>query len=501
MRSTSFALSLWWMLSALLAADDTDRPNLLFVFSDQQSSDMLGCYGNGQIVTPRIDACAAAGVRFRHCVSSCPVCTPYRGMLLSGQHPLHNGCLVNDVQLLPAGRTHLAEVLRDAGYQVGYVGKWHLHGGRRDRPVPPGPLRYGFDREFLTNNCAVAFGARDAFFWDDRGKRVPLGQWEPDGQTDQALAFLDRHAGSRPFALFVSWHPPHDWGGGYAAPQEDERLYDPVTIRLRPGCADTPQSRREYRGYMAMCTNLDGNFGRLLAKLDERGAAADTLVVYTSDHGDILRSHGIQDWHKSRPEHVSCRVPLILHWPGRLTARVSDTLVGTLDLMPTLLGLLGIEPPATYQGADLSAGILAGRDEDRPGVPLFFWGEGSDWRGVYTRRHTYAFEPPGATRGIEVLFDRDEDPHELRNMFASPDHRPVREHLHALTLELMACFGDDHVPWAELRRVIYVDPVAAKAPWSPTDAESGALVGRPIDRLAAAKGAADPPAATGQPPE
>jgi len=478
-------LVLWWGFGGAAVADGGWRPNLLFVFSDQQSSDMLGCYGNDQIITPRIDACAAAGVLFRHCVSSCPVCTPYRGMLLSGQHPLGNGCLVNDVQMLPAGRTHFAEVLRDAGYQVGYVGKWHLHGGRRDRPVPAGPLRYGFDTEFFTNNCSLAFSARDAFFWNDDGRRVPLGRWEPDGQTDQALAFIDRHAG-RPFALFVSWHPPHDWAGGYEAPANCAPRYDEVRIRLRPGCADTPRSRREYRGYMALCTNLDGNFGRLLDKLDELDLAADTLVVYTSDHGDILRSHGIQDWHKSRPEHVSARVPLILRWPGRLPSRASETLVGTLDLMPTLLGLLGISAPATCQGDDLSAGVLAGRDEPREeGVPLFFWGEGSDWRGVYTRRHTYAFEPPGGTRGINVLYDRRDDPDELENLFARPAHRGLRDQLHTLTLRWMARFGDEHVRWDELRRRIYVDPAAAAAAWAPTEAASAALRGRPIDLLAA----------------
>lgn len=486
MHRPPFAVVLWWALAApfSLAADAAaPLPNLLFVFSDQQSSDMLGCYGNDQIITPRIDECAAAGVLFRHCVSSCPVCTPYRGMLLSGQHPLRNGCLVNDVQMLPSGRTHFAEVLRDAGYQVGYVGKWHLHGGRRDRPVPAGPLRYGFDAEFFTNNCSLAFGARDAFYWSDEGRRVPLGRWEPDGQTDQALAFIDRHAGRRPFALFVSWHPPHDWAGGYAAPADFERRYDSARIRLRPGCADTPRSRREYRGYMALCTNLDDNFGRLLDKLDERAATADTLVVYTSDHGDILRSHGI-DWHKSRPEHVSARVPLILRWPGRLAPRVSETPVGTLDLMPTLLGLLGIAAPATCQGADLSASVLEGRDDPRAeGVPLFFWGEGSDWRGVYTRRHTYAFEPPGATRGINVLYDRSLDPDELDNLFARPEHRGLRDELHALTLRWMARYDDAHVRWDDLRRRIYVDPAAAEAAWAPTEAASAALRGRPIDLL------------------
>ena len=194
-----------------------------------------------------------------------------------------------------------------------------------------------FDHEFFSNNCAVDFRPKAAFYWDENGNRVKFGKWEPNGQTDQALDFIDRHAGKeQPIALFVSWHPPHNHVGGYPAPAEYEKLYDPAKIKLRPSCADTPRSRAEYRGYMAMCTNLDDNVGRLLKKLDEKGVLDNTLVVYTSDHGDLLRSHGIHDWHKSVPEQVSCRVPLILRWPGQLPPRVSDMLVGTLDLMPTL---------------------------------------------------------------------------------------------------------------------------------------------------------------------
>ncbi len=458
-----------------------NRPNLLFMFSDQQSRDMLGCYGNPQIITPNIDALAAQGIRFNHCVSSCPVCTPHRGMLLSGQHPLHNGAMINDMQMLPGNGNYLAEVLRDAGYRTGYIGKWHLYGGIRERGIPPGPLRYGFDHEFFSNNCDCNFAADDAFYWSDDGQRIKLGKWEADGQTDQALAFLDRHAGDEPLALFVSWHPPHDWGDGYPAPTEYEALYELKGIQVRPSCEDTPESRKAYRGYMAMCSNLDDNVGRLLAKLDEKGIQGDTLVVYTSDHGDLLHSHGIHNWHKSRPEHVSCRVPLILRQPHTLAPRVSDTLMGTLDLMPTLLGLLGIQPPETCQGRDYADALREGRDAGADAVPLFFWGEDSDWRGVYTHRYTYAFEPPGATRGINVLYDRQEDPHEMNNLFGAPEYRGVRDELHARTLQWMARFNDDHVPWDTLKHCIYRDPAAAKARWEPLHVESAALKGRPVD--------------------
>ena len=125
------------------------RPNLVFVFSDQQSFDMLGCAGNKDIITPNLDKFAAEGVRFTQCVSSSPVCTPFRGMLLTGQHPLRSGAFCNDIRIVPGEGRYFGEVLRDAGYACGYVGKWHLYGGDRNRPIPAGPFRYGFDQRFL----------------------------------------------------------------------------------------------------------------------------------------------------------------------------------------------------------------------------------------------------------------------------------------------------------------------------------------------------------------
>ncbi|MBW2252879.1 MAG: sulfatase-like hydrolase/transferase [Deltaproteobacteria bacterium] len=114
------------------ASSKAKRPNLVFVFSDQQSQDMLGCYGNHGIKTPHLDRLAAEGLRFNHCISTSPVCTPFRGMLMSGQHPLYCGAMHNDVPLLANNGPYFGHVLRDAGYRMGYVGKWHLLGAVRE---------------------------------------------------------------------------------------------------------------------------------------------------------------------------------------------------------------------------------------------------------------------------------------------------------------------------------------------------------------------------------
>ncbi|MEI6653809.1 MAG: sulfatase-like hydrolase/transferase [Verrucomicrobiota bacterium] len=476
------------------AAPPPTRPNLVFVFSDQQSSDMLGCYGNKEIKTPNLDAFAAEGIRFNHCISNQPVCTPFRGMLLTGQHPLRSGGFKNDVRIVPGNGCYFGEVLRDAGYRLGYFGKWHLFGGDRNRPIPPGPFRYGFDEEFLSNNCTLQYDARNAYYWNAQGERQLYGDWEPYAQTRQAISFVREHA-ARPFALFLSWHAPHNWGqahAGYNAPPELLKLYEPRQLTLRPNVADTPRHRQMYQGHMAMCTSLDHAFGELLLELKTLGLTENTLVVYTSDHGDALMSHG---WpgNKGVPEIESIRVPLLIRWPGRLQPRVSELLFGTLDFMPTLLDMLGIAAPKTCQGRNLAAAIRAADDTAVASVPLFYFA--GNWRGIYTRQHTYAFELPGGElddyakyvgwKHYACLYDHALDPHELHNLFDQADQQPLRDQLHAQTLAWMNAFGDTGLPYKELVRRVMVaqdigeDPGRGDGPFG-----QGRLKGPPLDVLA-----------------
>ena len=490
----------WLLACATLvpsAAAPSRRPNLVFVMSDQHSWDMLGAYGNRDLRTPNLDRLAAEGVRFNHCVSNSPVCTPFRGILFTGQHPLHSGAIQNDIQILPGRGTYFAEVLRDAGYRTGFYGKWHLYGGDRVRGIPPGPYRYGFDHEFLTNNCTLVFDAARAYYWDQDGvTRRLYGDWEPYAQTRQAIEFVDRHAG-KPFALFLSWHAPHNWGRaheGYDAPPDLLALYDPAKLTLRPSVTDTPRVRRMYQGHMAMISGLDRAFGWLMDSLRQRGIAEDTIVVFTSDHGDTLMSY---DWpnNKGRAEHLSARVPFLLHWPARLQPKVSDLLLGTFDLMPTLLGLMSLPVPATCQGRDASGAILAGRDDDGVDEQLLFFLP-TNWRGIYTRRHTYSVslhapaEPntPGGRTTFDVLYDRASDPWETKNLFADPAAAAVRERLHARMQALMRRYGDPGLSFEELlRRVVREEdlPAVLTPPPRRSPGWEGRLKGRPVDFLSA----------------
>ena len=446
------------------------RPNLLFVFTDQQSWDMLGCYGNGEIHTPHADRFAKQAVRLEHCFSSSPVCTPFRGMLMSGKHPLDNGCFSNDVALNPNAGPMIGKVLADAGYRTGYIGKWHLLGGHRDRPIPRGPLRMGFDSPtFYTDNCTTLFNPPDTFFWNHDDAKQPYGKWQPDGQTDQAIAFLEDHAAQHaddPFALFVSWHPPHDNGKTpdgyyrYALPPSKQALIDRYADRelsIRPNVPrQTPQRQQQLRDHYAMCTGIDECFGRLLDTLDRLDLADQTLVVFTSDHGDIL---GAYNWTKPKQivHDVSSRVPCLIRMPGQLPANTAtDLLFGTLDWMPTLLGLLGLEAPGGLHGVNQADALRTGNGNTAESVPMFLLMPVCNYRGVVTKRYTFAKQSrhtPKTDAGHplnNVLFDRVADPHQLHNLFGNPEVAAIQRDLEAQTQAWCDRFDDDWVTFEQI---------------------------------------------------
>jgi len=430
-----------------------DKPNLLFVFSDQQSYDMLGCYGNEQVISPNLDQLASEGMLFTSCFSNSPVCTPFRGMLMSGQHSLYNGCFRNDVTLIPGNGKKFAEILRDEGYNTAYVGKWHLLGGDRDRPVPEGELRYGFDNIFYTNNCHVDYRPGKCFYWDENGRKVFFDTWEVYGQTEQALKYLEGRKGNDdPFALFVSWHPPHDWGlfdgedgkkhYKYDTMEEFMDLYDLNQMDVRPGMNSNPDLQRMYHGYMGQVSGVDRAFGMLMDKLREIGEDKNTLVVFTSDHGDMLEFKGANK-PKQYPHDYSLHIPFILRYPGIINqAQENGLLISALDMMPTILGLMELPVPVECHGKDLSEAILSGDENAVDYVPIWMY-TAKNWRGVITKDYSYALaKDPDEQEELNILFDRSEDPYQLNNLFGDPELEEIQQELRALTFEWMDHYGD-----------------------------------------------------------
>ncbi|MDE3166848.1 MAG: sulfatase-like hydrolase/transferase, partial [Acidobacteriota bacterium] len=264
------------------------RPNVLLVLADEWRAQAMGYAGDANAQTPVLDRLASESVNFTEAVSGCPVCCPYRASLMTGQYPLTNGVYINDVPLAPKGRT-LGESFAAAGYRTGYIGKWHLFGspdghyGRRLDYIPPGK-RFGFDY-WKACECTHDYNHSLYYAGDDPTPRYWPG-YDALAQTEDACGFIGKRA-EQPYFLTISFGPPHF--PYKTAPEPFRSAYASRGLELRP---NVPAGARDkaleaLRGYYAHMAALDSCAGKLLAAV-ERSGAEDTIVIFTSDHGDML---------------------------------------------------------------------------------------------------------------------------------------------------------------------------------------------------------------------
>ncbi len=442
-------------------------PNVIFVFSDQQRWDTCGCYGQRLEVTPHLDRMAAEGVRFEHAFTCQPVCGPARACLQTGKHATATGCYVNDIALRMDERT-VAHWLRDAGYEAGYIGKWHLastgasHATRanpavdfRTRPVPP-ERRGGYADYWLASDVLeFTSHSYDGHMFDAAGARrdFPAGRYRVDVLGDWAIEFLDTCRGDRPFYLFLSFIEPHH--------QNDHDRYEgPVDAAARFADYDVPGDlagqggdwRANYPDYLGCCAALDANLGRIRERLRQQGRLEDTLIIYTSDHGSHFRTRNAE---YKRACHDGCiRVPLVMSGPGFRGGRVARELVSLIDLPPTLLAAAGWPTPPTMPGRPLQP--LAGPTPvtDWPGEVLVQISEDHIGRALRTARWKYevavpstarwsGLQAPGAEAYVEAhLYDLAADPHERCNLVADPAYAAVRRELAAALVRQMTAAGE-----------------------------------------------------------
>ena len=185
----------------------TTRPNIVYVMADQWRAQATGYAGDPNVKTPNLDRLAAQGINMANAVSGCPVCTPYRGTLFTGQHPLTTGLFINDVPLNPKPGTTLGEIYRSAGYATAYIGKWHVNGGGRGAYIPP-ERRFGFDT-FKALECSHSYNKSAYYDGNDRKQRFWKG-YDAIDQTHAAIDFIKNRKPNQPFLLMLSWGPPHD---------------------------------------------------------------------------------------------------------------------------------------------------------------------------------------------------------------------------------------------------------------------------------------------------
>lgn len=437
----SLASAMGWACLAWPAVA-APKPNIVFVLTDQWRASAFGHAGDPNVKTPQLDRLAAQSVRFANAVSVCPVCTPYRAALLTGRFPTTTGMFLNDLYL-PDAELCMAEILKAAGYDTAYIGKWHLDGHGRSAYIPP-ERRQGFD-DWKTSECDHEYN--HSHYYDGTS---PVKQYWPGydayAQTAAARQYLRGHAKSdKPFLLLVAYGAPHFPHA--SAPPEYQMLYPPGKLTLAPNvpAARAAAARKELVGYYAHCTALDQCVGELLETLRETGLAANTLVVFTSDHGEMMGAHDIPPRMKQWPYDEAVHVPFLLY-DARAAAHVVDTPLNTPDILPTLLGLAGVAVPKSIEGDDLSALVTgSGPGPDRaalimsvsPFIPGLI-----EYRGIRTTRYTYVRK----TSGPWLLFDNRRDPYQANNLAEDPAHSALREVLDVKLQAALKNVGDEFRP-------------------------------------------------------
>jgi arylsulfatase A-like enzyme len=437
------------------------RPNLIFVFADQMRGMSMRCAGDPNVLTPNMDKMAEEGVRFSNAYTNCPVCTPARACMLTGRYPISNLTITNDLPM-PDNETTFGEVLKQAGYKTGYVGKWHLDGIPRNKFTPIGASRHGFDF-WAVWNCSHDYFNGKVYL--DTPEPVQLNGYEPEAQTDLSLKFIHENA-DEPFCLFLSWGPPHD--PYYQVPEKYRQLYDPEKLKLLPNVPETPDlshaplGRKDYESgirqtvadYYSAITALDDQLGRILNAIDDLHLAENTIIVFTSDHGDMLFSQN--SFKKQQPYEESISIPLITRWKGHIPdGVVTDTLFSTVDFLPTLLSMMDIKQPDNIEGIDLSH-ALRGENGNGPDsvflMDLVPMDEGirlgiNEWRGIRTKRYTYARWLDGRDW---VLFDNDIDPYQLNNLINDSNAIPIKQAMEKELGKWMKHTGDEGLDWQNL---------------------------------------------------
>lgn len=436
--------------------------NLLLVFPDEMRAQAQGFMQADPVLTPRIDRFAKEACVMRQAVANYPLCTPARGMFVTGQYPIRNGMTGNCHDYgalvgidLSKYALCWSDILKAQGYATGYIGKWHLdaphapyvesynnpvHGVKWNEWTPP-ERRHGFEYWY-------SYGTYDQhltpMYWSNDSTRdtpIHVNQWGPEHEADMAIRYLKNEGGklrdpNKPFALVVSMNPPHTPYD--QVPQLYLDLYGNQSSKElnRRQNVDWEKEFPSHLGplnsksYFASVSGVDEQFGRILDALDQNGLRDNTLVVFFSDHGCCLGSHGEptkNNWYEE-----SMRIPMMFRLPGKIAPRGDDALMSLPDLYPTLLGLLGLEQqiPATVEGVNLAQRVMTGKGAS-PTSQLYLYvpygGQSFGKRGVRTEQYTLAIERKDKQPLRYILHDNQRDPWQLNNIAA--DNMSLVAHL------------------------------------------------------------------------
>jgi len=435
------------------------KPNVIWVIADQMRSQAMSYHGDPNVRTPNIDRLAIEGVDFTQALSGTPLCSPFRGSLITGKYP-HESSVEALNSPLSTEMPTVAHTLKENGYNTCWIGKWHLDGDRPEldvslpenkkqiRQIPP-ERRGGFESWWAYENNNQPFNCT-VHTDNDEGEMESfrLEGYESDALTDIMINWLEKQVSqdedaNKPFFACLSLQPPHD---PYVAPAECMKNYNPAQLKLRPNVPNNKKieerSRVELAGYYAAIERVDWNLGRLRKTLLDLGIDQDTYIIFFSDHGDLHGSHG--QFRKMAPWEEAIKIPFIVGGPTReshLTKTV-DFPINHVDIAPTTLGICGINTPDYMRGFDYSSYVLGYDDTQQlppdsaylslpvptatqEGVILE---EGVDrpFRGIVTR---CGWKYVVLENQEWLMFNLNEDPYEQVNLALNPFYKDKRKEL------------------------------------------------------------------------
>jgi arylsulfatase A-like enzyme len=444
-------------------------PNILFIIADQWRAQAFGFAGDPNVKTPNLDRFEKECVNFTQAVAGLPVCSPTRATLLTGQRPQTHGIFLNDVPLNPEAVT-IAKELKAGGYDTGCIGKWHVDGHGRSSFIPR-ERRQGFDY-WKVLECTHNYN--NSPYYADGPEKLMWDGYDAIAQTRDAQSYLEARAkADKPFLLWLAWGPPHN--PYETAPEKYRALFSPDKIALRENVPEAARAaaRKDLAGYYAHCAALDDCLGDLLKTLRETGLDKNTIVVFTSDHGDMIESHGQQ--RKQRPWEESARVPMLFRCPAPLgiqPRRVEGT-INSEDVMPTLLSLCGRPIPKSVEGFDF-AGYLRGGADPSGGATIIRctspFGEftrergGKEYREVRSPHYTYVRDLTGPW----LLYDNEKDPLQLDNLAGKTEHAKLQAEQDALLQRKLAEQHDEFLPGPDyIAKWGYKVDARGTAPYAP----------------------------------
>lgn len=465
--TAGFALETGDGLAESSVAGKTRRPNLLFIFADQLGYQRCRYAGDKKARTPNIDKLASQAVNFHNAVSNMPVCSAYRASLFTGKYATSTGMVINELRMR-TDHECFGHVLTRSGYQTAYIGKWHLYANQlgnhydpKNSFVPPGPHRLGFDGYWAAYNFHHNYYS--AYYHTDTLEKIFYGDnvYEPDAQTNMMIEFIQRASKSnKPFGAFLSYGTPHDPWVENNVPEQYIGMFKHVSLPNPPNYKDKddkyadnwgrlkPQQRKMLeiwrRLYYAMVTNLDWNIVRLLNSLEQAGLSDNTIVVFSSDHGEMFGAHGRRA--KNIFYEEAARIPFLIRWPKKIPAgTVSDACLSTVDIMPTILSLMGLLIPKDVEGMDLSHCALGGKGTEPQAAFLQNTGacaafeDGHEWRALRDKQYTYAIYRVDKS---ELLFDNKNDPYQINNLAGNSKYKSTLESFRRMLANKMESLSD-----------------------------------------------------------